>query len=145
MEKTVKRGFKVGESVYVVDYWGTGNGCAAFEAYAEIIRVDKNSFLAVLYGDTYKTYSFEDYGRLIFDSKQQAIKAANAIPKPTSVIWQIIGRRVYKKTVLNIYDRCINGVTDLVMDLNRGKEVSIKEIGITIFTDEQQARKLVKK
>ena len=29
------------------------------------------------------------------------------------------------------------------MQLNKGKEVSIKEIGITIFTSEQQARKTV--
>ncbi len=148
MEKIVKkRDFKVGDSVYVVDYWDTDKGCAAFEAHAEIVQVNKESesFLAVLYGDTYRTYSFKDYGRLIFDTKQQAISAANAVPKPTSIVYQIIGNRLYKKTVLNIYDSRINGVTDLVMYLNVGKEVSIKEIGITIFTNEQQARKSVKK
>ncbi len=141
MEKTAKRDFKVGDEIYVVDYWGA----AAFEAYAQIIQVnhEKQNFLAVLYGDTYKTYCFKDYGRLIFDTKQKAIQAAYLLPKPTSFVWQIIGNRVYKKTVLNISSRYINGATDLVIELNKGKEVSIKEIDVTIFKNEQQARKIV--
>lgn len=146
MEKTAKRDFKVGDIVYVVDHWGTSNGSAAFEAYAEIIQVNKESkkFLAVLYGDTYKTYSFKDYGCLIFDTKQEAINAANKLPKPTSTVYQILGNRVYKKSVLNIYTRYIDGATDLVMQLNKGEEVSIKEIDITIFNNEQCARSKIK-
>ena len=55
MTNALKRSFKEGERVYVVDYWGTSNGTQAFEAQAEILKVDvkAKTFTAVLYGDTY--------------------------------------------------------------------------------------------
>lgn len=147
MSKKVNRNFKVGDEIYVVDHWGTSKGSAAFEAYAQIIQVnqEKQNFLAVLYGDTYQTYSFKDYGRLIFDTKRKASQIAYFLPKPTSIVWQIIGNRVYKKTVLGISSRYINGATDLVIKLNRGKEVSTKEMDSTIFMNEQDARRKIAK
>ena len=56
MANAFKRSFQVGERVYVVDYWGTNNGTQAFEAQAEILKVDvtAETFTAVLYGDTYQ-------------------------------------------------------------------------------------------
>ena len=72
MSKECKRDFKVNQTVYLVDYWGTSNGSQAFEAQAKILQVDEENktFDAVLYGDTYQRYSFEDYGRLIFDTEK---------------------------------------------------------------------------
>lgn len=99
MSKECKRDFKVNQTVYLVDYWGTNNGTQAFEAQAEILHVgEKNkTFNAVLYGDTYQRYSFEDYGRLIFDTEEEAAEAADKLPKPKSIVYQKIGKRVYKK------------------------------------------------
>lgn len=143
MSKKLKRDFKVREKVYVVDYWGTSNGSKAFSAEAVILRVDKQArtFHACLYGDTYQAYSFEDYGRLIFDTEKEAIEAANKLPTPKSLVYQKIGKRVYKKIVRGISGNHFDGVYDLIIRLNRGKAVSTKEIGISIFLNEVDARK----
>lgn len=137
-----ERKFKAGQVIYVVDYWGTDKGTQAFEAYAEIVYVneDKEAFDAVLYGDTYQTYSFKDYGRLFFDKKEEALIAASKLPKPTSIIYQVIGKRVYKKEVLGIRIEDIHNTADLVLCLNRGKDISIKEIGVSLFLNESEAR-----
>lgn len=142
MSKTSKRDFKVNQTIYLVDYWGTNNGSQAFETEAKIWVVDqkKKIFGAVLYGDTYQTYSFKDYGRLIFDTAEKAKKAANKLPKPKSVVYQKIGERVYKKTVIGIGGYYIDGVYDLVIHLNKGEDVSTKEIDVSIFFNESDAR-----
>ena len=47
MSKECKRDFKVNQTVYLVDYWGTNNGSQAFEAQAKILQVNeenKNSY-----------------------------------------------------------------------------------------------------
>lgn len=143
MSKECKRDFKVNQTVYLVDYWGTNNGTQAFEAEAKILQVDEENktFDAVLYGDTYKKrYSFEDYGRLIFDTAKEANEAAGKLPKPKSVVYQKIGKRVYKKTVSGINEHYVDNVYDLIIRLNKGKDVSTKEIGISIFLNESDAR-----
>lgn len=142
MSKQCKRDFKVNQTVYLLDYWGTDNGLQAFGARAEILRVnDENkTFDALLYGDMCQRYSFEDYGRLIFDTEDEANEAANKLPQPKSIVYQKIGKRVYEKTVLGIDGRYVDGVYDLQIWLNRGKGVSIKEIGISIFLSEADAR-----
>lgn len=142
MKNALKRNFKKGQCVYVVDYWCTSNGTQAFEARAEILEVDekKLTFFAVLYGDTYKTYSFKDYGRLIFDTSNEAIGAANKLPKPKTIVYQIIGNKVYKKLALGIDGQYMDGTYDLVVRLNKGKDVSIKEIGHSLFFNESDAR-----
>ena len=91
MTNASKRSFKEGERVYVVDQLGTSNGTQAFEAQAEILKVDvkAKTFTAVLYGDIYQKYSFKDYGRLIFDTSAGATEAANNLPKPKTKVYQI--------------------------------------------------------
>jgi len=142
MSKVGERDFKVNQTVYLVDYWGTNNGPQAFKAQAKIWCIDqkKKTFDAVLYGDTYQTYSFKDYGRLIFDTEEKATEAANKLPKPKSVVYQKIGKRVYKKTVLGIGGYYVDGVYDLIIHLNKGDSISTKEIGKSIFLNESDAR-----
>ena len=84
MEKAPERIFKKGEYVYVVDYGSTEHGTQAFGVDARILFVEEKdqTFRARLYGFTRHTYSFKDYGRLIFDSRSEAIKAANDFPPP---------------------------------------------------------------
>lgn len=137
-----KRIFKKGQVLYVVDCWGTSFGMQAFEACAKVIDVDEEaeSFDVVLYGDTYQRYNFKDYGRLIFDSKLRAAEVADKLPKPNSIVYQRIGNRVFKKTVDGVQNEYINGFTDLVIHLNKGKSVPIGKIGIEIFLDESSAR-----
>ena len=142
MTNALKRDFKKGQCVYVVDYWGTSNGTQAFEARAEIWKVyeKKQTFLAVLYGDTYQIYSFKDYGRLVFDTSNETIEAANKLPKPQTTVYQIIGNKVYKKLALGIDGQYMDGTYDLVVRLNKGKDVSTKEIGKSLFLNESDAR-----
>lgn len=138
MSKECKRDFKVHQIVYLVDYWGS----QASKAQAEILQVDEKNktFDAVLYGDTYQRYSFKDYGRLIFDTAEEAVEASSKLPKPKSVVYQKIGKRVYKKTVCGISGQYVDNVYDLIILLNKGKNISIKEIGISIFLNESDAR-----
>ena len=142
MANECKRDFKVNQLVFVVDHWGTDNGSQAFRTSAKILQVNENAktFEAVLYGDTYQMYSFEDYGRLIFDTAEKAAEAANKLPKPKSVIYQKIGKRVYKKTVLGISGHHVYGVYDLIICLDKGRDVSTKEIGISIFLNKSDAK-----
>lgn len=92
------------------------------------------------YGDTYQRYSFEDYGRLVFDTEKEANKAAGKLPKPKSVVYQKIGKRVYKKTVSGIGGHYVDNIYDLLIRLNKGQDVSTKKIGISIFLTEADAR-----
>jgi len=131
-----KRIFEVGQTVFIIDYWGTGNGEAqAFETQAEIryVNQEKQILGAVLYGDTYQIYSFNDYGRLIFDTLDEAKENTNKLPKPNSVVFEKIGNQVCEQIVLGITGEKINGTYDLMVRLKNGKNVSIKEIGISIF------------
>ena len=145
MENALKRSFERGESVYVVDYWGTNNGSQAFETSADVLSVDKENetFDAVLYGDTYQTYSFKDYGRLIFDTKKEAVAAADGLPKPKTTVYQVIGKRVYKKLVDCISGQYTDETYDLIVRLNKGKAVSTKEIGNSLFLSEADARQSI--
>lgn len=142
MSKECKRDFKVKQTVYLVDHWGAENGSQAFGTQAEILQVneDNQTFDAVLYGDTYQRYSFEDYGRLIFDTAKEASEAADKLPKPKTVVYQKIGKRVYKKKVCHISGHYVDNVYDLILCLNKGKAVSTKEIGNSIFLKESEAR-----
>ena len=145
MENVLKRSLQVGDCVYVVDYWGTKNGSQAFEARAVVLSVDKENetFDAVLYGDTYQTYSFKDYGRLIFDTQKEAGVAADGLPKPKITVYQVIGKKVYKKLVDGISGRYTDGTYDLIVCLNKGKSVSTKEIGKSLFLSEADARQSI--
>lgn len=143
MTVTLKRDFKPGEYVYVVDCWHSHDGTRAIGAKAKIMEVDNKSksFIAVLYGIIPQTYSFNDYGRLIFDTEDEAIKTANKLPKPQTTIYQIIDKRIYKKKVEDISGQYMDGTRDLVIRLNDGKNVSIREIGYSLFFDKTDVRK----
>ena len=141
MKGALNRDFKKGEIVYVVDYWGAELGMQSFEAAAEILSVNKSdeTFTAVLYGDTYQTYSFKDYGRLIFDSRTEAVAAADQMPKPGEIVYHIIGKRVYTRTVRGIEGYYSNGVYDLVVIPMHGRFIPAKEIGHTLFKNRADA------
>lgn len=147
MSNEEKRIFKKSQVLHVIDCWGTKCGMQAFQASATIINIDEEigSFDAVLYGDTYQRYNVNDYGRLIFDDESEAIKAADNLPKPTSFVYQLIGNRVFKKTVVGVRNEYINDFTDLVVHLNKGKRIPIGRIGIELFLDESSAREKIRK
>ena len=143
MEKAPERIFKKGEYVYVVDYWGTEHGTQAFEEEAKILYVEeeKQTFTALLYGDSYNTYSFKDYGRLIFDSRSEAIKAANSLPKPQSIVYVLINNKIYQRKVAGIKGFHENGMFDLYIRFGKEKFVSIREMGHSIFFTKEDALK----
>ena len=116
MKNALERNFKEGQYVYVVHYWYTNNGMQAFKTWAKIFEIDesKQVFSAFLYDDTYKVYSFKDYGRLIFDTSNEAEEAAERLPKPQTIVFQVIGKKVYKKIVIGIDEQYTDGVYDLL-------------------------------
>lgn len=138
MSNACKRDFYERQIVYLVDYWSS----EAWSARGQILQVDKanNTFVAVLYGDTYQRYSFNDYGRLVFDTAEQAGNAANKLPREGDTLYQKIGKKVYKKISRGISGHNVDGTYDLVICLNKGGNVSIKEIGKSIFLNEADAR-----
>jgi hypothetical protein len=140
MKKASLRKFKVKDKVFIIDHWWTTQGPQAFSARAEIVKVDKKNkiFTAVLYGDTYQKYSFKDVGRLIFGSKSEADTVVDTLPLPNTRVFQKIGKNTYKKTVKGVIGKEINGIYDLVVTFNRGKELSIKEIGKTLFLEDKE-------
>lgn len=142
MKDVLKRKLKKGNLIYVVDYREINESEEAYVTRAYIFEVDEESETlgVVLYGKTYQIYSFEDYGRLFFDTPEEAAKAANSIPKPGAIVVQITKKKVYKKVVIAIYGRYTDGVYDLVICLNRGKAVSTKELGKTLFLNELDAK-----
>ena len=141
MKGALNRDFKKGEVVYVVDYWGSDLGMQSFEAAAEILSVNKSdeTFTAVLYGDTYQTYSFNDYGRLIFDSRTEAVAAAVQMPKPGDTVFHLIGERVYTRVVRGIEGYYSDGVYDLLVIPMHGRFIPAKEIGHTLFKNRADA------
>ena len=143
MENVPERIFKKGEYVYVVDYWGTSIGMQAFEEEAKILYVEekKQTFTALLYGDTYNTYSFKDYGRLIFNSRSEAIKVANSLPKPQSIVYVLINNKIYQRKVKGIIGFHESGVFDLYIHFGKKQFESIREIGHSIFFTKEDALK----
>lgn len=141
MSKTCNRKFKEGEEVYVVDWWGTSKGTQAFEAAAEIIEVEEESFLAVLYGDTYQRYSFKDYGRLIFDDKDEAEKAAEKLPKPGSTVWLIDeDYNISKSKVKGIEGGYFDEIFNLTIELEDNKSITTDRIGTEVFLSEESVK-----
>lgn len=114
----------------------------AFQIQAKILKVDSNLeiFTAVLNENLCEIYNSKDYGRLIFDTSEEAEKAARRLPKPGKTIYQIIGKKVYKKTVTGIKSQYLEGTLDLVICLNRGKDVPIKEIGNSVFFSREDSQ-----
>ena len=138
----VKRNFKVKDKVYVVDYWGTSKGAAAFAVGAFIVSINEaeRTLCAVLYGDTYQVYSFRDYGRLFFDTAIAANEAASKLPKPGDIVYQRKGERVYKEQVDSIGGGYVEDVYDLKVYFKSGRNVSTKKMGVTVFFNEAAAR-----
>ncbi|MBP3255668.1 MAG: hypothetical protein J6M60_04175 [Clostridia bacterium] len=143
MKESLKRILEKDKVVYVIDYWGYTKGSKAIVTSATILDVDyKHKILvALLYGDTYNRYKFEDYGRLIFNTETEANTFASKIPDPGSIIFQIIGTKVYSKSVRNIRGKNDEGCHDLVIEFDRGSCISTKELGHTIFSKREEARK----
>ena len=143
MGDSLNRCYEKNQPIYVIDYWGVGKKTEAIGTRAYIVSYnkDKQIFKALLYGDTYNTYSVKDAGRLFFDSLSEAVKAANSLPKYQTIMYQKKDNIVYKKQVEGIRGQHVDGVYDLVICFRRGKSVSIKEIGHTLFFEEADARK----
>lgn len=138
MSKKCKREFKVKETVHVVDYWGL----QASKARARILEVNEKNetFDVVLYGDVYQRYKFEDYGRLVFDTREEAEEVVNKLPKPDSFVYHKIGKRVYRKKVVGISSYYFDDGYDLIIVLNKGNRIPMKELGVSVFLNESDAR-----
>ena len=145
MDEASKRIIEEGEYIYVIDSKYVGYFECAFVFSAKIIEVDENfeSFVA-RFCTSYilRRYLIKDYKHLFYSTLEEAESAVNKLPKPGMIIYQKIGKRVYKKTVTDVcglFDEEVN--YDIYICLNRGEPVSISEMGKTIFLNESDARK----
>lgn len=142
MKDSIERCLEENQPIYVVDYYGIGDKTEAIGLRAYIVSYDKDKqiFKAILYGEEFVTYSIEDEGRLFFYTLKEAVNAADSLPKSHTTMYQKKDNKVYKKEVEGIRGHYVEGVYDLVICFNRGKCVSIKEIGHTLFFKEADAR-----
>lgn len=144
MLNALKRNFEVGQHIYVVDCKEENGERLVFKTKAEILKVDEKSetFLAILDGGISHTYSFKDYERLIFDTLDEASRVEEKLPKPQTIAYHVVDRWVYKRIVLGIYgQQDANETYDLVVRLNNGDDISIKEIDHSLFLGSSNARR----
>jgi len=154
MKNISKRRFYVGECIYIINWDGikeisftsvSWNTWAVVElAFIREVNLKNNTLIVGTDYDspkTYKTYSVDDYNLLFFDRFEDAKKIADELPKTGTIVYQVIGRKVYKKLVKGIFGEYSNNIYDLVVRFDKGKNISIKQVGHSLFLNEKCARK----
>lgn len=131
--------FKKWDWVFVIELWLKDGCLQPFGTGAHVVEIDEESktIKVKICGSTYRTYSYEDFGRLVFNNKELADKATKKYPKNGDTIYQVEDDKTSPKKVLGIIYKYVNGVMDLFIKFEDGKEVSSKEIGKTIFLKEE--------
>ena len=143
MTESANRKLEKNEYVYVLDSKGYSYDEGAFCKAAYVVRVDNKhkNYTVLVYEDKHETYSFNDYGLLIFRSQIEAEKAARALPKPGEIVYQIIGNKIYKRQINCLFSDNSRETIDLILSFTRGKDVSFREIGKSIFFSKEEAEK----
>jgi hypothetical protein len=142
MTKRIHRVFQVGETLYVIDWYKSLNGCSvAMAGAASVLSVNEEAetFRAVVCGTKQLTYSFDDYNRVIFDKYEDAFRAASSLPRPRNTVYLKTLTGVSRRTVKGIIGRDHVCGMELYVVLDHKKEIPIKEIGKTLFRDELSA------
>lgn len=143
MAKNIKPTLEEGTVLYVVDYWATTDGPRAFATKADVTAINNEArtFEAVLYGEVYQTYTFDDLGFIVFDSAQEAAAAAKKLPLPKTEIFLIKNGKVLRRIVEGVMEDTSKETLELVVCLNAGEDVPISELGKTLFTKKEDAVK----
>ena len=142
-----KHKFVRGQTLYVLDYIGADNTKKPIVVHGTVLHFDNklNCVTVALYNDVCETYSQNDFGRLLFKTREEAVKALNLLPKAYSYVYHVIKKKVYKKLVLGIVGHYTQElVYDLFIVVHRGTAISIKEMGKTIFFTKGEAKKSIK-
>ena len=94
MSDIEERKFKVDEHIFIIDYdWSNVK-----EKRAVIVSVSKENknFEALLYQSSMvQVYSFDDYKRLIFDTRAEASLATQKMPNVGQTVFRVVGSKVY--------------------------------------------------
>ena len=137
-EKTLKKW----DWVFVVELWLSEGVFKAFSTRAQVKEIDaKNETIKVIIcGTTYRTYSFKDFGRLIFVNQKLAHNAAKKYPIGGDIIYKIEDDDILEKKVLGIMYEYVDGVIDLFIKFEDGENISSKELGKTIFLKKEDIR-----
>jgi hypothetical protein len=142
MADNLTRVFNVADTVYVIDWWETDYGtrfCGA-EAYVLGVNKKEQNFRALLYGDSIQTYKINDYKYIIFDTLKEACEAAKKLPKPKDKVFRITSKGVTKFIITDIDGRGYTTGMELFVRLNNGEEITIDQIGKTLFLNEEEAK-----
>lgn len=137
MADTCKRKLKKGDTVYVISCEDT----EILVTQAQILKVDNETFCAVIYENKWKKYAFKDFGRIFFYTKQEAEEVATRLPTPNSIVYHLVGNHIHQRKVIGIYDKHINGVTNLLIRFHKSRYVPIEKIGCELFLREVDARR----
>lgn len=144
--QNASRNFNDGDVVSVVDTWGG----KAIATTARILHVSKRKkkFMAVLSEDTYRRYDFADYGRIIFDTAEEAKNVADKIPVPGTIVYILKRGKIHEERVIDVCSKHNKeGVADIIIKLVEDEEayitanISIKQIGEVLFSSKEDAEK----
>ena len=144
--KKFEQKFEKGESVFVINV----SNCGVYEYQANIKSIDENAhtfsveFVDSLQSSTLYTYSFKDLGYLFFDTEEKAKEIVTKMPMYHQILYRVFGSKVHERIVEGIYAKHIDGIYNIYISLNKGKDLSIKEFCNSIFfSTEEKAREYV--
>jgi hypothetical protein len=142
---TKERTLKEGDYIFVIDCRKTEEGIKADAFTAKVFRINpkQKTISAYVFYECNKLlykrdrhYSFNDYGRLFFDTEAEALEASQKIPKPKQAVYKKIGNRYYIRIVTRIVGMHCLDTFDLYISLDKGYGlISIKDIGTKLFIE----------
>lgn len=140
MSTTVRRQFKKGETVYLVDCCGTSGGPQAFETRGKVVEVEEEAVFVETISRGRQKYNVNDYKRLIFDTMAEASDAAKALPRPNSIIYKKNEDGTLKEIKTNgIWHGTFGGIYNLTIKLEGCEEITTDKIGKEIFLSKESA------
>ena len=134
------RTFEVGDILFVLDNWRP----YVVLMQAEITSVNKKQERFTLkWNNKLYEINFSEYGRLIFGNQEEAMEVIKRLPKRYAILYYVTETGNVIKDVCHgiysVYDT-ETGKYDLVIRLDQEKEVSIDQIGKTLFYSEKAAK-----
>ena len=144
--KKLERKLKKGDPICVIDAlcWSVA------ERPTHIKNIDENThtfsveFVDCFQTSTLYTYSFDDYGYLFFETKEEAKDFVSKMPMYHQILYRVFGSKVYERIVEDIYAKHTDGIYNVYISLNKGKDLSIKEFCNSLFfSSDYKAREYV--
>lgn len=145
MEKLEQK-LKKGDPICVIDalYWSVAEWPTNIKSIDENAHTFSVEFVDSLQTSKLYTYSFDDYGYLFFKTEEEAKEFVAKMPMYHQIMNRVIGSKVYERKVEDIYAKHTNGIYNVYIRFNKGKDLTIKEFSNSLFfSSEKEAREYV--